>query len=979
MNWRPLRDPCRAYSHCVDAAASDRLVGRAAELAVAREHLQAVRHGAAASMVIEGDAGIGKTELVHHIIDEAAAFGAASLRGEAHAFQRNRPFGAIADALDLRPGSSHPRRASIGRILIGDNSNDGSPRPPSFTDARFAVTEAIIELLEAACSQGPVVLALEDLHWADESTLTAVQEVLHRLRHAPLLLVATLRPAPRRSEVDALLDDCAAVGTGLVRLTPLTPDEVDALVRRQLGAGAGGLLTSIIAKAGGNPLLLVELLRSLASEGWLKRSGDVVEATGDELPRTLRDLVLRRLCYLPARTLDILQLASVLGDAVSIRDLAVVTNRAATDVASDLAEAFRGRLLDERDDAVVFRHQLVQQAIYEDLPMPVRRALHRDAAGTLARAGADLSVVASHLLRGAEHGDSEAVRWLRQAAGQVAAGAPSVAVEFLQRALELLPPGHDDADPVSADLAAGMMCAGQVAEAAAVAAAVLDRPHHPNADVPLRLTIIDALSLQNRAPELMARAQAALDTGALRPAERALVLTQASYGQLFSGEFVAGEQTARRALEVAELAASTEMKCWSLCALSVAVKTQGRYVEALTAARRAVAQAFDPLDHDARLRHPHFFLAMALADADEFEAARDAYASAIEDSEELGSGWLLPDMLLQVAELLFLTGVWDEAAAELEAGLRLAEQHGQKITVPQSRGYLALMAVARGALPSARAAFRRLEAAVMDEEPAYGTEVVAVAASALAEAEGDQARALDILLRLWTHDADRGVRYFHRLLGPAMGRLSVALDRADIAEQVVATMEAGAAAAPEVPTVQSAALRCRGLLEHDAESLLEAVALARRGRRVLDLAGACEDAASVLLAAQQPEAAKDLLAEALAEYERVGASAWAARVASALRGLGVRPGTRGARRRAQHGWDSLTTKERAISELVAEGLTNREVARRLHISPHTVNTHLRHVFQKLSVATRAELAAMVARSMQITHSSDVSTGISSTS
>jgi DNA-binding CsgD family transcriptional regulator len=105
-----------------------------------------------------------------------------------------------------------------------------------------------------------------------------------------------------------------------------------------------------------------------------------------------------------------------------------------------------------------------------------------------------------------------------------------------------------------------------------------------------------------------------------------------------------------------------------------------------------------------------------------------------------------------------------------------------------------------------------------------------------------------------------------------------------------------------------------------------------------------------------------LLIEALERYEGAGAHAWAARVSAELRRLGIRRGTRGPRSRPAYGWESLTATERAVSQLVAEGLTNRNVARRLHISPHTVNTHLRHVFEKLSVSNRAALAAAVAQS-----------------
>ena len=160
------------------------------------------------------------------------------------------------------------------------------------------------------------------------------------------------------------------------------------------------------------------------------------------------------------------------------------------------------------------------------------------------------------------------------------------------------------------------------------------------------------------------------------------------------------------------------------------------------------------------------------------------------------------------------------------------------------------------------------------------------------------------------------------------------------------------------------ARRCRGLVEDAAEPLIEAVELARGVPRMMQHAGACEDAATVLARNGRPDDAARLLAEALNRYEVAGADAWADRVRAGLRALGVQPVMRDCRHRAARGWVSLTATERVISQLVAEGLTNRAVARRLHISPHTVNTHLRHVFAKLAVSNRAALASAVAHSIE---------------
>lgn len=941
------------------APPSDGLIGREQETDLALRLLDAVARGSARSLFFEGEAGIGKTALVDTLAEAAALAGVAVVRGGAHPLDQNRAFGVVADALDLRTRSTDPRRAGVAWLL---QRADGSEPPGGSvpTSAHHRVVEEITAVVETLCTRAPLLVVLEDLHWADDSSISAVASVIHAVHHVPLFVLGTLRPAPRNPSLAVLLDDCVAHGAHLVRLQSLCDDAVEDLVTTQLGNRPGPVLASIVERAAGNPLWITEILRSLSVEGWLRRDADSVEAMADELPGSFRELVLRRLGYFPSAALELLQVVSVLGDAVSMQDLATVTGRRRSDLVTLLEEAFRSKLLDEHDDAVAFRHQLLQQAIYEDLPRAKRRALHRDAAEAFARTGADLAVVASHLIRGADRGDLDAVALLRRAASEAAASAPAIAVELVSHARSLIPAGHADTDVVAAELADAMLQAGQVADAAELAEAVIDRPHREDVDVDVRLTLVSALSLLNRPAELIDRAEAALRAATLEPAQQALVLTQASYGRTFSRDFVGGEATARRAVDVAEQARDTAMAVWSLCALSVAVKNQGRFAEAVAMAEQAVSRAFDPIHAGARLRHPHFFLAMALADSDRVDEAREAYRRAIEEAEALGTGWLLPDILQLSGEAHLLVGEWDDAAAELEAGVALGHRHGQRISIAQTGGYLALMAAARGDLEAAGAALSAVDAEISGEAPVYGSEVAAFAAAVVAEAVGEPRRAFAVLLRFWDLDLEREARYYHRWFGPPLVRLAVDLGEADVAAQVVASLAAGAELAPEVPTVQSAASRCRGLLERDPVLLLEAVGDARRGGRVIDHAGACEDAAAVLVAARRPAEAKDLLLDALATYERVDARAWAARVAASLRPLGVRRGAAGVRRRPATGPGSLTTSEHAVAQLVVRGLTNREVARQLHISPHTVNTHLRHVFQKLSVATRTELAVKLA-------------------
>ena len=222
-----------------------------------------------------------------------------------------------------------------------------------------------------------------------------------------------------------------------------------------------------------------------------------------------------------------------------------------------------------------------------------------------------------------------------------------------------------------------------------------------------------------------------------------------------------------------------------------------------------------------------------------------------------------------------------------------------------------------------------------------------------------QQPAYDLLLRCWRFDAARESRFYHRCLAPDLVRLGLKLGHRDLAAEVAGAVAEGAALAPEVPTVQSLALRCQGMVDGEVEPMLHAVSLARQAPLLVEHAGACEDAARLLAHGGRRDEAATLLTEALERYEQAGADAWAGRVRARLRELGIRPGLRGSRQRPAGGWESLTTTEQAVSRLVAEGLTNGAVARRLYISPHTVNTHLRHVFAKLGVSNRVALATAV--------------------
>ncbi len=185
------------------------LVGREAELGLAAAAVRQLGEGRASALVIEGEAGIGKTRLVQGIVDDARSGGVAVFCGQGHPFERAHPFGVVAAALGLSRRSPDPRRAAIGALLAGQGG--GGPGR-AVGGIQYRVVEEIVDLVEVSCAGRPVLLVAEDVHWADSASLLAILSVARRLPFAALLVVVTARPSPLPAEVARLLDDLAAGG-----------------------------------------------------------------------------------------------------------------------------------------------------------------------------------------------------------------------------------------------------------------------------------------------------------------------------------------------------------------------------------------------------------------------------------------------------------------------------------------------------------------------------------------------------------------------------------------------------------------------------------------------------------------------------------------------------------------------------------------------------------------------------------------------
>ncbi|HEX5503872.1 MAG TPA: AAA family ATPase, partial [Thermomicrobiales bacterium] len=423
------------------AAASAPLVGRAREQAALRERLTAALAGRGGLALVGGEAGIGKTALAEALGREAATAGALVLAGHCYDLTETPPYGPWAEALAGLPADSeHPASPLAGEAAAE-------------TEDQGALFARVRDHLATGARRQPLVLLLEDLHWADPGSLDLLRFLARGLAAAPLLVVATYREdeVTRRHPLFPLLPLLAREAGALrLDLRRLAPEDARALVaaRYQLPEADEARLVAYLADhAAGNPLYIGELLRTLEEEGLLRpRAGGW--ALGDlalaRVPPLLRQVIEARLLRLGEAAHDLLSVAAVIGQEVPLalwRAVGEVAEDALLDVVEAAVEA---RLLVTPADGadVAFAHALVREALYEGLLPPRRRVWHRRVAEALLAptgdgpAAPDPDAAAYHLQRA---GDPRAAEWLVRAGERAQrAYALLTAAERFDAALQLL-------------------------------------------------------------------------------------------------------------------------------------------------------------------------------------------------------------------------------------------------------------------------------------------------------------------------------------------------------------------------------------------------------------------------------------------------------------------------------------------------------------------------------------------------------------
>ena len=935
--------------------------GREAETAILSETLDQVESGRRAVALIEGEPGIGKTRLLDATLADARRRGVQVAAGRAEELERTRPFGVMADAFGCARSSPDPRRAAIGELLAA--GGDGARDPITVTSdpgLRFRVVDALADLVEELALPGPLVIGVDDLQWADPSSLLTLSALSRRVEYLPVGLIACFRPSPRPPELDRLAASLASAGGRLLSLGGLTEQAVTDLVTDAVAAMPGRGLLAGIAGAAGNPLFVTEMLAALAQEGLIETSGGRAEVAQVILPPTLRLTILRRLSFLPDDTLHALRAASILGSSFTITDLSVTMARPALELFQVLAEAIMARVLEDDGARLRFRHDLIRDAIYEDLPAAIRRGLHREAGQRLARAGAPSLQVAEHLARGAGQGDTEAISWLARAAREAEARSPDVAADLMGRAVGLMSAADPGRDRLLADQAGSLMLAGRIPDAAAACRELLDRHHDPAADGPVRISLGHALLAQGQLHDALQQLERAGQSPALSDAERGAAQAWAGFARISLGDLDGAAALAEQARSAVASVGDHQTTSIVMSTEARISESRGHLQEALEIAEEAVRRADQS---PGRLGH-RFPVCVTrgriLIELDRPQEARSALGAGLRICEELGVRWALATHQLYLAYGRFLAGEWDDALAELEASLKLAEEIGEIYSLGYAHGLLSRISLHRNDLNRAREAAAAADRNLVGWGAGHSMTWVAWPRALILEAGGEPGRALDTMAGLWDWCVSSGLALECPAIGPDLVRLALAAGDLGRASEVSATV-AEVASGNDVAWMTGEALRCQGLVEDDREILQAAADAHTPGTRPLGLALACEEAGGALTRHGPAERARPLLDQAVGIYERLGAARDLARAEAALREAGIRRGRRGTRSRPQFGWRSLTPTERTVADLVTEGLSNPQIGERLYISHRTVQTHLAHIFAKLDISSRAQLAAKVTR------------------
>lgn len=928
------------------------LLEREGDLAELDAALAEAATGEGRVVLIEGPAGIGKTVLLGELRRRARASELTVLAARGGELERGFGFGVVRQLLDAQLAAGEHRSQLLSgaarlaeplfSVDAGLEAGDG--------DVAYATLHGLYWLVANLADRAPLVLAVDDVQWADEPSLRFLLHLAHRLAGLPVLIALSAR-SPTQTDRPELRSLLLEAHPPILRPRPMSRSAVDGLVRTGLGETATAALCRACWEAtGGNPFLLTELLGELRRDG---RPAAEIDPAGVGMlgPERIAGAVLLRIGGRHPLAPALARSVAILGEQATAAGCAALADLR-PEQARELADALAELAVLERGEPLRFVHPVVRAAIYDDIPAGRRAQLHARAARMLAERGVDPGNVAAHLLMAEPAGDRESVATLRDAARRaLAGGAPDSAVTLLRRALTE-PPDTEARPHVLLELGIAEHELGD-----GEAAHHLREAGDAASDPVTRARAVVALAWNTHTDPRRQRDQLALYERAAADVrdhdrELALHLEGARLGGLLfipnlSERFLAEAEKYR------DLRGRTAAECLLLSFVARTALIGGqRYDTAGDLAERAASHpAFT-----GQGGHPLWRMntIMCLLAAERYATAEEVLSDAVRNAERSGSlQWFARATMLRAL------------VRHRRGDLRGAEADGRTAINPWGSDR-AHAAGAQTPLLDALADLGRVdEGTVLLAESSLDGELAPVltsilpliargrlraAAGDLTSARTDLENALGLLRavpgnELFAHDT-------RVALVPVLLRLGDHERACALAGDAVA-----AAVAVHSPRAIGGALRVAGLARGGAEGvelLRRAVDTLATSPSLLWRAEALIDLGEALRRDGQRGArdARDALRAGMDLAHRCGATPLADRAAAALRATGARP-----RRRAIIGADALTATERRVAELAAGGMSNKQIAQALFVTLRTVEIHLSSSYRKLEIRSREALAA----------------------
>jgi DNA-binding CsgD family transcriptional regulator len=895
---------------------------------------------------VEGAAGVGKTRLLAEIRERAEQGDILALTARASQIERTFAFGVVRQLFEphLLALREDERRALLsgqaGAAVRPLGLVNRSQRRVG-SDVEYAALNGLYWLCVNLAQRSPVALFIDDAHWADELSLKWIAFATARLHHISVLMAITARTSEPGVDTPGLPELARLDHTRTLAPQPLSIDAVERLLQETCGQRPeAGFARSCHRATGGNPFLLDELIEQIHQRGIVLTDANAA-LVPDLGSAGVAHEVLSRVERLGADAIGLTRATAVLGDGARLADaadLAGVAQNHALAAAGDLVDA--GVLAIGPD--LTFSHPLMRAAVYDSIPGASRFAGHARAARLLADRDAPPQAVSAHLLRVSAPGGRWVVSHLRAAAREACAqGSPRDAVRYLRRALE---------EPFEDATTAQVLVELGTAE------------HHANDSAAIE-HLQRALSLLDAPAQLAAAgltlARAVWSEGMISEAVSLLEELIDGLGEHLAAPLEA-ELIAIARLHPQTRAVGLERSARidaSLLRRDRLLLANAAFDQAVSAQRTAAeitAMATEALGNDTFLdehgsENTIFHLAAwALAQADRFEEAERALQAALALARAEGSVVGFARALNFLADIRFRHGRLRDAEADARASL----DHLTPVRAPLAVAFLIGILLERGELDEAEQVLERFGLAG-DVPPTILCTFVLERRGRLRLAQARVDDALTDLLLCEQRSLEWGA--LNPAFLPWRSSTALALRRAGQIDRAKELTVAEVAIARKfgAPRAVGAALRVRASTadRDDALELLdEAVGVLRRSSAALELAHSLVDLGTALTSRGQRDAARAQLREGLHLAQQCGAATLARRARIELRAAGGRP-----IEPIETGLGALTAGEFRIATMAADGMTNRDIAQALFLTPKTVEWHLGQIYRKLGLHSRMHL------------------------